>query len=262
METTSEIRLRKFCSCFVGFSCSFSSHALFTTRTFAYPVFDSLDPETRKVAGLFSTGIYWRAYFSGILPTKARGVTCVLSNGFNQSLTFRVDGADARYVGSGDLHEQKYDHMGEHADVNDYIARIASKASKSYTSVNLNNDFGRYKLAVYPSAETEDEFLSNLPVIQTLVVTGVIFFTSVVFLFYDYLVRRRQKIVTDRAVASGAIVSSLFPDQVRDKLYSKKESAEDDMFSHHSNQDPVPMNEPIMADFFPCTTICFADLAG
>jgi hypothetical protein len=44
------------------------------------------------------------------------------------------------------------------------------------------------------------------------------FFTSLVFLLYDRLVERRQKKVMSTAVQSSAIVSSLFPSQVRDRL--------------------------------------------
>jgi hypothetical protein len=44
-------------------------------------------------------------------------------------------------------------------------------------------------------------------------------FTSLVFLLYDRLVERRQKKVMSTAVQSSAIVSSLFPSQVRDRLF-------------------------------------------
>jgi hypothetical protein len=43
-------------------------------------------------------------------------------------------------------------------------------------------------------------------------------FTSLVFLLYDRLVERRQKVMST-AVQSSAIVSSLFPSQVRDRLF-------------------------------------------
>jgi hypothetical protein len=44
-------------------------------------------------------------------------------------------------------------------------------------------------------------------------------FTSLVFLLYDRLVERRQKKVMSTAMQSSAIVSSLFPSQVRDRLF-------------------------------------------
>lgn len=236
----------------------------------AYPIFDSLNPLTRKVSGMFSTTLYWRVYFSQILPTSARGIICVLSNNFNQTMSYLVDGPDVYYLGPSDMHDSKYDHLVQTADVNEYISNIMSKTTKSYTSVDLNNDFGRYKLHVYPSLETEMEFTNSLPVYHTIVVAGVVLFTSTVFLLYDYLVRRRQKKVMDRAVASGAIVSSLFPDKVRDQLYKQtqkvgasSQEVTSDMFQLHSkNGNIIDADVPMMADLFPNTTIMFADIAG
>ena len=50
-------------------------------------------------------------------------------------------------------------------------------------------------------------------------------FTAVVFLFYDCIVERRQKKVYGAAQKSTAIVSSLFPSNVRDRLFDDEKQA-------------------------------------
>lgn len=241
-------------------------------RALTYPVFDSLDPRTRKVSGILSSAVMWKILFSRILPQRARGIMCVLSNNFNQTFTYRIDGAEARYVGQGDRHDEKYNHLVHSANLNDYVAAISSKATKSYTSVDLNNNFGRYYLRVYPSAETEAEFRDNRPIHHTIAVFGMILFSSTVFLLYDYVVKRRQKIVMDRAISSGAIVSSLFPDHVKEKLYqttqrraSMKKDASSAFLRKEPDQDVVSAETEsgaIIADHYPDATILFADIAG
>jgi Adenylate and Guanylate cyclase catalytic domain len=74
-------------------------------------------------------------------------------------------------------------------------------------------------LTIYPSLDTENEFVNNEPVFFTTTIVSGFLFTFLVLLVYDWHVARRQRIVLDRAIASGAIVSSLFPSQVSDIVY-------------------------------------------
>ena len=55
--------------------------------------------------------------------------------------------------------------------------------------------------------------------IYTLFIASTYFLTMLVFVLFTKLVERRQAKVMDRAVRSGAIVSSLFPEQIHDRLY-------------------------------------------
>jgi class 3 adenylate cyclase len=243
------------------------------TSAFGYPVFDSFDPDNRKVVGVISSNLYWRLYFNHILPPNARGIMCVLENSRGQIFTYRIDGSEALYYGNGDLHDSKYDHLEVSSDVSSYLAKKLSPETKSYTSVDLSEEYCNYKLRVYPSQDTEDEYVNQDPIIYTVVIACVFLFTSLVFVAYDRLVTRRQRIVMDRAVASSAIVSSLFPSQVRDQLYKENETdnknkdwkMRDSMrgvgpFSNTSD-DTAAGSRPI-ADLFEHTTILFADLVG
>lgn len=249
------------------------------SSAFGYPVFDSFDLDRRKVVGLIATNFYWRLYFKNILPPNTRGIMCVLENTLGQTFTYRIDDTVA-YLGIGDLHDSKYDHLEVSSEVASYIAERLSPETKSYTSVDLNSDYCSYTLRVYPSQDTEDKYVNRNPIIFTVVIVLVFLFTSLVFVLFTIAVARRQRVVMNRAVASSAIVSSLFPSQVRDQIYEENEAAKkknnDWRMRDNSKESGVNawMNDSAgggdtvmgpsrpMADLFEHTTILFADLVG
>jgi hypothetical protein len=74
---------------------------------------------------------------------------------------------------------------------------------------------------------------------EDVVVLSVCAFMSLVFVLYDCLVARRQRIVMKRALASGAIMTSRFPSQVRDQLYKENEGNRDFSFPVSSTRPHV-----------------------
>jgi class 3 adenylate cyclase len=102
-------------------------------------------------------------------------------------------------------------------------------------------------------------------------------FTSIVFLVYDTVIEKRQRKVMQTATRSSAIVSSLFPSNVRTRLY--EESAP--TVNPEKDQQPFsqqmrmknfmaktqttsvePINTGPIADLFESTTVLFADIKG
>jgi class 3 adenylate cyclase len=239
------------------------------TSPFSYPVFDSFDLLNRKVAGLISSTFYWRLYLENILPTNHHGIYCVIQNTLNQTFTYRIDGSKATYMGVGDLHETKYDYLKVSSDMASYLALESPIKTKSYTVVPLNSQFNSYSLTIYPSQDNEDEYVDNEPAVLAITIVCVFLFTSMVFLVYDRYVARRQRVVMDRAVASGAIVSSLFPSLVRENIYKENETKQKPGFTNstHIDQDSesksgnAASSKP-NAVLFPETTVMFADMAG
>ena len=115
----------------------------------------------------------------------------------------------------------------------------------------------------------EAKHLTKDPVIYTVVVALIFLFTSALFLAYDLFVNRRQRLVKQRALASGAIVSSLFPDQVRNQLYEDNE-----MKNNRKNASPgaefIAMSASLdgsepgrpNAHLYENTSVFFADIVG
>jgi hypothetical protein len=230
------------------------------TSSLSYPVFHSFDIVTRQVVGTMGVNINWRTIFTHILPANIRGVHCVIDNTFNQAFTIQVDGAEATYLGVGDFHDPTYDHLVETASLNEYLKGTASKETRAYTSVDLDAKFGNFYLRVYPSAATENDFQNNDTRLFTFVIIGVFLFTSAVFAAYDYLVGRRQRILMHHATKSSAIVSSLFPSQVRGQLYEQNDMK--DASSMRFVESASSSQSKHIASKFAHTTVMFADLAG
>jgi hypothetical protein len=140
-----------------------------------------------------------------------------------------------------------------------------------------------YSFRVVPSAEFEEVFDSNLPAAFAIVVAAIFLFMTITFLMYDRFVTRRNDKVMGAAVRSTAIVSSLFPSQVRDRLYAGihtdagtstlartstarlknfVDKGEGDTMDEADSSDDVVLKSQPIADLFPDTTVMFADIAG
>lgn len=119
------------------------------------------------------------------------------------------------------------------------------------------------------------KFVTDRPTVYTIVAVLIFCFTSMVFLVYDQQVERRQRTVLYNANHASRIVSSLFPQVVRDRLFPvasnhgnlqarcflRRYLNVDEMISSQSSGEPEHTGRPI-ADLFPSTTIMFADISG
>lgn len=213
----------------------------------------------RKVVGYLTGYVYWQAFLVNILPPNSNQVVVILSNSCGQAFTYEVHGQEATYVGPGDLHDPKYDHLDE--------VTTGYGAFVDHDTVDLQDvdhlPKGRcvYKVRVYPSQELQDSFTTNGPWIVTAVIISTFLITSGAFVLYDILVQRRQEIVLNQAVKSTEVLHSLFPAPVRKRLGSAHLGA------HSSQSTTLAMDmsedqDGIIADLYPEATVLFADLAG
>ena len=216
-----------------------------------FPIFDHNDyyyyPRTGEegeelaMVGMFTTFMAWTALLSDILSPDAIGYVVVLENACDQKCTFILDGPHARVydgedVGSrndagvrNDPHDRKYDYMKQSYNFELETNRNTADEGKNdqdlyklSTKPDWNYQYCPYTLHVYPSSELEKSYLSNQPIIYTLAVVLVYFLATVVFLIYDCVVERRQRVILQVALESRAIVSSLFPAVVRDRLFEQR----------------------------------------
>ena len=164
----------------------------------------------------------------------------------------------------GDIHDTKYDKYVYSATFGEAMDARSAGRESHYTGLPLDDDYCTRYLSIYPSQEMEDRFRSDDPFLFSMVAAGIFLFTSLVFIVYDLTVARRQRIVMDRALASGAIVNSLFPAAVRDQMYEEKgldEKRETAVKNFRSGAGGLDERKS-MAQLYPETTIFFADLAG
>jgi hypothetical protein len=125
--------------------------------------------------------------------------------------------------------------------------------------------------------------------IYAFVVVFIFSATSVVFILYDYMVQRRQRKVMQSAESANAIVSSIFPQNVKERLLQTAEEkvnkksvptkqgagfafgAQKQLKGTHSSvefekEEPdglvTPYSTKPIADLFTHATVMFADIAG
>ncbi len=261
----------------------------------AIPIFDTLNGTDRKVVGVIESAIYWRWFLRNILPKNDFGITVIIANDCDGSFTYHLDGPEASAIGFGDRHERKFSMYGVEGLLNKAIIEDGT-----IDGVPFHETSCPYTFHVYPEQEYYDHYVTNEPLVISLSVAAVFAFTIAMFLVYDRLVERRQRLVLAKATQSTAIISSLFvstyciftptfmlnrpfshyspafqPKQVRDRLLAmetqKNEKRKGDSlvpanhklktFLNGNELAPHIHDQPI-ADFFPNCTVFFADIAG
>jgi class 3 adenylate cyclase len=231
------------------------------------PVFDSFkdgDASTKRTAvAVIRAVLHWASYFKEILPPNVHGLVLVLDNGCDEPFTYRIDGLEVRSIGFGDHHRSRFDHMMRNTSLKEGLQVAAG--TRLGLRLNYGNTDCRYDLRVYPSLQFYDEFNTNTPILMTFAVAMVFVFTACMFLVYDRLVERRQKLVLMKATQSTAIVKSLFPKNVRDRMMEEtigdSQNNRLKSFLKGDSKDEDVGLQPI-ADLFPHCTVLFADIAG
>ena len=184
--------------------------------TLGYPILDSVDGSGVTV-GVLSTLFEWLALLQNILPDQAKGITCVVQNSCNQTFTMEINGPDVTMNGDGDLHDDSFDAYGITYALEEGLGDLAEK---TLYKIGFDDQSPcQYTLTVYPSAATRAAYNSNVAK-DVAIITGISFiFVIIVFLAYDFMQERRNKQIRRRAQEARAIVSSLFPANVRDRLF-------------------------------------------
>jgi hypothetical protein len=164
------------------------------------------------------------------------------------------------------LHEEAFDHLEVKTD----SFQNETLADGTKGGIPFSDEDCQYTISIYPSNVFLMGFHTSTPAFITIAVAAVFVFAILVFFIYDRLVERRQTFILNKAVQCTAIVSSLFPKNVRDRLLqtsNEKESGDHlalqnprlkALINDKKNED----NSQPIADLFPDCTVMFADIAG
>lgn len=121
------------------------------------------DRKDSPLVAIIGLSVFWRDLIERILPVGNDGLVAVFSNECNQTFTFQIDGPDATYLGSGDRHDSKFDHLVESTLLSS-LSRF-SAVHDVYTGAPLNKDFCPYKLQLYASNIMAEAFITSSPMI-------------------------------------------------------------------------------------------------
>jgi class 3 adenylate cyclase len=236
------------------------------------PIFDYFNSTKRNVVGILTSTIHWRGYLRNILPSNVHGITVVLHNHCEGFFTYEIHGDEAYVVGFGDQHESRFDEHEKKGFFNsDNIKDGTLNGIKFHEE---SQESCLYDVHIYPTEKYHSSFVTDQPMIITFSVALVFFFTILMFLVYDRLVERRQTLVLAKATQSTAIVSSLFPRQVRDRLLNgdnnDKKGTNLALAPNHGlktflktgNATENENESQPIADLFPNCTVFFSDITG
>ncbi|KAG7358840.1 adenylate/guanylate cyclase [Nitzschia inconspicua] len=249
-------------------------------RSFAIqPVYDSFEDNATLTAFVFAV-VPWNTYFVDILPHGIENFVVQVNDTCGSNFAYLLNGPEVEYLGEGFNPDSTYDYLSQTAD---FAAFTRFEEQSVSNSVKLHCV---YKISVHATYEYASSFETTKPVYLTIIVMTVFVFTAMVFVLYDLMVQRRQDKVMKAAQKTTAIVSSLFPKNVQKRILASAFEDDDDKkrsrlstsgkdklrtyFDHgvHEESDIPPdskhgpgFDKPI-ADFFPDTTIMFADIVG
>lgn len=222
---------------------------------------DPLNYDSNIVATV-SGAVALDAAFLDLLPTGVNGIVCVIKNNMNQTFTYEIDGHDAIYQGEGDRHETKYDDMSIEV----------SLALHSHPDYLATPGHAQYQMKIYPSATFEAAYDSNTPEVYASVVAVTFALVALVFFVYDLFQFRRNENLVSKAAQSNALVSSLFPDHMKERLMREKEEAQRLQDNKKGNLKSFlnvgrdagidTKDQKPLADLFLDTTVLMADCTG
>jgi signal transduction histidine kinase/ActR/RegA family two-component response regulator len=119
--------------------------------------------------------IVWDEVLENVFTATVSGIDCVLETE-NQVYTYRVTNGVANLKGEGDLHDVNYDRF----------QRSIKLSGNEYYS----DSSALYTLSLYPTDTLYEVYSTINPIVATTGAVCIIFFTSILFILYDFCVRR------------------------------------------------------------------------
>ena len=153
-----------------------------------FPVFNDFASDRKPVA-IMLAWIRWLDYFANVLPPTLKGVVIVLQDSCGGEFSYMVNGEDVVALGTGDLHDAKYDSLKRSVD----FLSVKRIADGTKYGLGLNHDFCPISIDIYPSDAFQDTFSTQTPVNMTIAVALVFVFTALMFIGYDRLGTHEEK---------------------------------------------------------------------
>jgi hypothetical protein len=184
-------------------------------------IYDDFDTLNWRIPSFRWGILLWEGHFSDLLPADVIGLVCVLTNTCGQTFTFAIDGPNATFLGDGNLHDGIFDSLVVETrfDVDEFASMWAVANDNSNQTGQCD-----FSLSIYPTVLFRDAYTSFQPEYFTLALLALFAFTGIVFLIFVYVSRNRQNRVMAIALSTSAIVASMFPATVRDRIMQDAEA--------------------------------------
>lgn len=119
----------------------------------------------------------------------------------------------AQYLGKGDLHDHKYNTTNVTIELEDFLFPSITRKTPGHCI---------FSITVYSSGVFYATSTTSTPVLFAFMVALIFFMVAMMFILYDVFVQKRNSIVIDSAVRATAVLASLFPKSVRDRMFKEK----------------------------------------
>jgi hypothetical protein len=247
----------------------------------------------RGVPAVLTSAWDWQAYLQGVLPPDVDGVIVVLADPYSRTATFQVDGLNATFVGTGELFDRAYAEMVYTAQITcdrplspafAQLSRILQGQMNGPTFIGAEDQPPSscgYTMYIYPSETFEVAYTGgNAPALYCTIVVLIVVGTTLAFLLFDCYTRRKEDAILARAERAHAIIASLFPEAVQDRLLGMADESQ----SRPANRtlglagkaglktylrdsdglrvESLDLDTKPIADLWPDTTVCFCDCVG
>ena len=217
------------------------------------PVYSAFE-ESPELVGFLLGVTAFENIMDNVVQAGANGIVCVISDSCGNVMTFELNGPVSKFLGYGDLHDSRFDNYMEYVQLETYETIVEGICV--------------HELRVYPSPAFRASYETNQPAVYTSVVALAFTVTAILLIIYDRMITRRQEKTMNNAIRTGNLVASMFPENVRDRLLEDALANKGDTSvfaakgkSSSAGYGGFTKTRPI-ADFFPESTIMFADIAG
>jgi hypothetical protein len=185
------------------------------------------------------------------LQEGADGIICVISDSCGNDMTYELNGPVSTFLANEDLHDKHFHRFMRSVPLAQYKTIVEGMCV--------------HELKIYPFASFRASYETNKPAVYTSVIVLAFCVTAILLIVYDRMVTRRQEKTMHSAIRTSNLVSSMFPENVRDRLMEaaleEGKNAALDGKGGPSSGVGAYKTRPI-ADFFPEATIMFADMSG
>lgn len=144
----------------------------------------------------------------------------------DDTLSFELYGSTTEKLGLGDLLEPGLAKLG----LSEAVANCTNEAG--------NRDSSQVIVSMYPTPEMRDSYVTDRPKYNLALSLIIGFIVLLLFVIYDFVARKRYDAIDANFQRSQEILSSLFPANVQDRLFSTQMEASVHHFDLDNLQTP------------------------
>lgn len=237
--------------------------------------------EDSPVVGLVMGTIKWSDLFEGLLPRGTKGLLAAVEDTCGKDFAFMIEGDEAVFLGYGTAENFTESTNSRFTDFFEIAEAVRDNDNALGTVQADHREACEVTLTLYSTKAYEDSCTTNSPAVYTSAVVLLFVVTIVTFVLYDCWVTRRQRKLMAQAKRSDAIVSSLFPKHVQQRMMEEAGSADEAnakgkwngrLASKQQHGDAYHDGNIIaseasrgarpIADLYAESTIMFADIVG